>query len=64
MLTAPCKDCAERHPGCHSECARYKEYSREMAEIRERKILNNEADRVITDRHVAQHWKWWKHRRG
>ena len=33
MLPAPCKDCTERHPGCHSECEKYAEYSRERAEL-------------------------------
>ncbi len=37
MLSAPCKDCAERRPGCHSECERYKEYSRERAELSKRR---------------------------
>lgn len=21
-----CRDCAERHPGCHSDCAKYQEF--------------------------------------
>ena len=24
-----CKDCTERHPGCHSECETYAEFKRE-----------------------------------
>lgn len=63
MKSAPCKDCAERHPGCHSECERYKEYSRERAEIRnsERRIndyyaIHNEQARKAVLR------KWRKRR--
>jgi hypothetical protein len=26
---APCKDCKERHVGCHAECERYKEFAEE-----------------------------------
>lgn len=26
---APCKDCKERHVGCHAECEMYKEYAEE-----------------------------------
>lgn len=33
MKTAPCKDCEERHLGCHSECKRYLEYLNEHKEI-------------------------------
>ncbi len=25
-MIAPCKDCAERHVGCHASCPRYGEY--------------------------------------
>lgn len=27
-IEAPCKDCDERHPHCHGECEKYKEYKR------------------------------------
>lgn len=27
MITRPpCKDCPDRHPGCHSDCERYLEF--------------------------------------
>lgn len=25
-----CKDCTERHVGCHSECAKYKEFKEQL----------------------------------
>lgn len=25
-MIAPCKDCAERHVGCHASCSRYAEF--------------------------------------
>lgn len=25
-MNAPCKDCPDRSPGCHSRCERYKAY--------------------------------------
>lgn len=28
--TAPCKDCSDRHPNCHSKCEKYKEFRREL----------------------------------
>ena len=29
---ASCKDCKDRHVGCHSNCEIYKEYTRELEE--------------------------------
>lgn len=34
-VKAPCKECAERHPHCHGECVRYKEYQKENTENKE-----------------------------
>lgn len=33
MTTAPCKDCVDRHPGCHSKCGWYAIWTREIAEM-------------------------------
>lgn len=32
MITAPCKDCAERHIGCHSSCEKYQAFHKENTE--------------------------------
>lgn len=32
MVTQPCKDCPDRHIGCHSTCDRYTEFCRENQE--------------------------------
>lgn len=32
-LKAPCKDCADRHIGCHGECEKYIKYKQEHAEM-------------------------------
>ena len=32
MVTQPCKDCLDRHTGCHSSCDRYAEFCRENKE--------------------------------
>lgn len=42
MKTAPCKGCEQRHPGCHSECERYAEYSNERAEMLKSKHCDND----------------------
>lgn len=45
MVSAPCKNCEDRHVGCHSECDRYKkfkeEHESEKAVIREIKDKRN-----------------------
>ena len=63
MKSAPCKDCTERHPGCHSECEKYKEYSRERTEMCKRKSMDLEADIPMANMRIKQHWKWWSKRR-
>ena len=32
MVTQPCKDCLDRHIGCHAACDRYAEFCRENQE--------------------------------
>nr|DAH32760.1 MAG TPA: hypothetical protein [Caudoviricetes sp.] len=41
-MNAPCKDCPERHMGCHSECEKYIAYHQFREEVLKRK----EQDRV------------------
>ena len=42
MGTAPCKDCPDRYPGCHSKCEKYQAFYREnekrLEENRQRQI--------------------------
>lgn len=26
VVTAPCKDCPDRYPGCHSKCPKYQQF--------------------------------------
>lgn len=35
MISAPCKDCAERQIGCHSSCEKYQNFCRENEARRE-----------------------------
>lgn len=32
-MNAPCKDCPDRHQGCHCECEKYKVFRKERDEI-------------------------------
>ena len=47
----PCKECVDRHCGCHSECDKYKEYNESRkAELEERKKARE------IDRGIAEHF--------
>lgn len=64
MLTAPCKDCAERHPGCHSECAKYIEYDKERKDMRESRRRGFDYVACHKDRvSKAARRKWGKRRK-
>ena len=43
MVTAPCKDCPDRHLGCHGTCEKYQKYKAKQAEINEAAYKRNEA---------------------
>ncbi len=34
-LKVPCKDCSERHPHCHGECEKYKQFQEASAKNKE-----------------------------
>ena len=34
-ITAPCKDCPNRHPHCHGECEAYKTFKNEQVKDKE-----------------------------
>lgn len=36
-VISPCKDCPDRHVGCHGTCKRYKEWDTANRERRERR---------------------------
>ena len=41
-MTAPCKDCPDRHPLCHSECEKYLAYKAEREEQRMERRLTRD----------------------
>lgn len=38
-MTNSCKDCPDRHIGCHGECEKYKAYCAKLEEERQRRKL-------------------------
>lgn len=51
----PCKDCAERHPGCHAECERYAKAKKKHAEIKARdRAENGEGFSFLRDKRIVK----------
>ena len=46
MMINPCKDCADRHPACHSHCEKYKEWKAEWDALREKERRRKEQERI------------------
>lgn len=42
-MNYPCKDCQDRHLGCHSDCKRYIECDQQFKEVKE-KIYREKAN--------------------
>ena len=47
-MTAPCKDCTDRHPLCHSECERYKAFDAECQERRAKRQMELMVDDALS----------------
>lgn len=63
MTTAPCKDCADRHPGCHSECEWYMKYSKERAEMLKNKKDENDYQQAHSRQACNALWRKKKRER-
>ena len=47
MMFAPCRDCENRHVGCHSDCEKYKEFVIANEERKEAIRKGKEMDRFF-----------------
>ena len=43
MMNAPCLECGSRHPGCHSDCEKYKEFWQVVDDFRK---MQNESKEI------------------
>lgn len=60
----PCKDCAERHTGCHASCLKYAAYKQALEEEKERYRAFSEPVRIYRsyandniDKFKRKEWK-------
>jgi len=55
---AVCKDCQDRHPGCHGECEEYQAYRKlrdaAIEERRKRRLV----DEALLGKHAIRNQKW------
>lgn len=49
---APCKDCPDRHEGCHGECGKYKDYKQEREAAKRWIKQQSEADGIGCERGI------------
>lgn len=59
---ASCKDCTKRYVGCHSNCADYAEYKKEVTEQRKQKrkeSMMNKHNFDSRNRHSKPRLNYW-----
>lgn len=56
MTTVPCKDCADRYPGCHGKCDAYKEWRQPYLDEKLRRSKSRIPDQLLKE----GHYKGWK----
>lgn len=61
-MKAPCKDCAERHEGCHGECEKYKAFRESIDRRTEETTKRKAAAPQLSRKVVRQIWKEMKGR--
>lgn len=57
-----CRDCTERHLGCHSTCERYKQDCVERAELKEKIAKSKQYDAYANTVHAKRRNDTAKHR--
>ena len=48
-MNAPCKNCPDRRPHCHSCCDKYIEYVKFREDVRKRKHSEHDADAIAIE---------------
>jgi len=49
LINSPCKNCTERHMGCHAECEKYRKAREETDAAREKERLHRETEAYFAD---------------
>lgn len=59
-MKAPCKDCDRRKFLCHSQCEKYKEFKKQLAEVAEARMKLNAATPEPCRKVARQMWREMK----
>ena len=62
-MTAPCKDCKDRTPECHSKCEKYIAFDKENQKRRHERVMNS-TDFSPNKRARVRHYEIQKMRGG
>lgn len=57
MRVSPCKDCSERHLGCHDRCPKYQDWRKEVTEGRRKIQQDNLVDFSPYSERRNRKWK-------
>lgn len=61
-MVAPCKDCPDRRPHCHSSCEKYIAFQQQCKERREQEHLEFLSRSNEIDRHIRiKEWRRKRH---
>lgn len=55
-MSAPCKDCTDRHLKCHGVCEKYKQYTKQLEFKKLRDKAQKEADLGFIKRRGRKIW--------
>ena len=61
-MTAPCKDCLDRHFNCHGTCKKYQQFKLDMGKVAEAKEKKRLSTPSLCRKVLKQIWKGerWK----
>lgn len=51
-LEGSCKNCKDRHIGCHSECEKYAEFKQDIEDLKEKIRNESYSEKNMTSRHM------------
>ena len=54
-VSAPCRDCGDREPGCHGRCEKYQEYKKASEELREQQKREKDVYRDYSIARAKKH---------
>ena len=54
-MDAPCRDCLDRHIGCHATCEKYKAFHDEQMEMRRKKRIGFEHTEYLGSLTLQRH---------